>query len=119
MLFRSLIVAAIVNISGTSLWHFWAGLALLGLGWNWMFTGATTLLTSTYAAGDEGKKARTQGVNDAIVFGTLVLSSLSSGVLVSSHGWAIMNAAGIPMVIGAMGVLLWYWRGAKLAVQGA
>ena len=103
-----LIVAAVINIAGTSLWHFWVALVLLGLGWNWMFTGATTLLTSTYLATDHAKKARTQGVNDAIVFGTLVLSSLSSGVLVSSHGWAIMNAAAIPVVLGAMAVLAWY-----------
>jgi MFS family permease len=86
------------------LWHFWWALVLLGLGWNWLFTGATTLLTSTYNA---ASKARVQGINDTIVFSTLVLSSLSSGVLVASYGWMLMNSVCLVVVAGAMGVL---WR---------
>jgi MFS family permease len=97
-------VAAAINISGTSVWHFWCALVLLGLGWNWLFTGATTLLTSTYNA---ASKARVQGINDTIVFSTLVFSSLSSGVLVASYGWVLMNAVCLVLVALAMSVL---WR---------
>jgi MFS family permease len=102
-------IAAVINISGTSVWHFWCALVLLGLGWNWLFTGATTLLTSTYNA---ASKARVQGINDTIVFSTLVFSSLSSGVLVASYGWLLMNAVCLVVVALAMGVL---WRMGKTA----
>ncbi len=97
-------VAAIINMTGISLWHFWTALLLLGLGWNWLFTGATTLLTSTYNA---ASKARVQGINDTLVFGTLVFSSLSSGVLVASYGWVLMNGVSLAVVLCAMTVL---WR---------
>jgi MFS family permease len=97
-------IAAAINMSGTSVWHFWCALVLLGLGWNWLFTGATTLLTSTYNA---ASKARVQGINDTIVFSTLVFSSLSSGVLVASYGWILMNAVCLVVVAASMGVL---WR---------
>jgi MFS family permease len=102
-------IAAVINISGTSVWHFWCALVLLGLGWNWLFTGATTLLTSTYNA---ASKARVQGINDTIVFSTLVFSSLSSGVLVASYGWMLMNGVCLMVVAIAMGVL---WRMGKQA----
>jgi MFS family permease len=96
-------IAALINLNGISLWHFWWALVLLGLGWNWLFTGATTLLTSTYNA---ASKARVQGINDTIVFSTLVLSSLSSGVLVASYGWALMNGVSLVVVCAAM-LMLW------------
>ncbi len=96
-------VAALINLNGISLWHFWWALVLLGLGWNWLFTGATTLLTSTY---NTASKARVQGINDTIVFSTLVLSSLSSGVLVASYGWALMNGVSLIVVCAAM-LMLW------------
>jgi predicted MFS family arabinose efflux permease len=96
-------IAALINLNGISLWHFWWALVLLGLGWNWLFTGATTLLTTTY---NTASKARVQGINDTIVFSTLVLSSLSSGVLVASYGWALMNGVSLVVVCAAM-LMLW------------
>jgi MFS family permease len=98
-----LVLAACINLNGISFWHFWWALLLLGLGWNWLFTGATTLLTSTYNAAN---KARVQGLNDTVVFSTLVFSSLSSGVLVASYGWQLMNAVSVVVVAAAM-VALW------------
>jgi MFS family permease len=98
-----IMLAAAINISGKSVWHFWCALVLLGLGWNWLFTGATTLLTSTYNA---ASKARVQGINDTIVFSTLVFSSLSSGVLVASYGWVLMNAVSL-VVVGLSMAVLW------------
>lgn len=101
------VLAAVINLLGSSVWHFWLALTVLGLGWNWLFTGATTLLTTTYSP---SQKARVQGINDAAVFSTMVFSSLSSGVLVVSHGYALMNAVSIPIVLGAMWVL---WKHGK------
>lgn len=106
-----LLAAAGINISGTSVWHFWCALLLLGLGWNWLFTGATTLLTTTYTA---QTKARVQGINDTLVFSTLVLSSLSSGVLVSRYGWLLMNTLALPLI----GIAVWaLWRSREAPVN--
>ena len=78
--------------SATSYTHFLAALALIGFGWNFMYTGGTTLLTESYRPAE---KARTQGANDAIMFTTMALSSFSSGALVSSAGWERMNATAL------------------------
>ena len=68
-------------------------MALVGVGWNFMYTGGTTLLTESYAPVE---KARVQGVNDFVLFATLAASSLTSGALVTSAGWDTANWAAIP-----------------------
>ena len=68
---------------------------LIGVGWNFMYTGGTTLLTEAYAPAE---KARTQGANDFIVFSTMAVSSFSSGALVSAAGWEVMNGAALPFL---------------------
>ena len=98
------IAAALVNLSGIALWQFWVALVLLGLGWNFMFTGATTLLTQTYTPAE---KARVQGINDLFVFCALITSSFSSGVLVATQGWQTINALAIPVMILTMGLFAW------------
>ena len=81
---------AVVALNGITVAHFLVALALVGVGWNFMYTGGTTLLTESYAPAE---KARTQGANDFIVFATMGVSSFSSGALVSSAGWEAMNVA--------------------------
>jgi MFS family permease len=66
---------------------------LLGLGWNFMYVGGTTLLTESYRPAE---KAKAQGVNEFIVFGVQALASLSSGVLVNTTGWTTLNYFAIP-----------------------
>ena len=61
-----------IALSGVALWHFTVALFLLGVGWNFMYTGATTLLTTTYRAAE---KNRVQGFNDACVFAVMATSS--------------------------------------------
>ena len=78
---------------GIGFWNFWLALALLGAGWNLMFTGATTLLTTTYTASE---KSKVQGVNDLVVFLTMVTSSAASGALVSTAGWLNLNLFALP-----------------------
>ncbi|HVE51446.1 MAG TPA: MFS transporter [Casimicrobiaceae bacterium] len=95
------IVAA---LAGDSIGHFTAALVLLGLGWNFMYTGATTLLTESYAPAE---KAKTQGANDFIIFSTIGVSSLASGVLVSSAGWERMNLGAIPLLVIALVAVAW------------
>jgi MFS family permease len=104
------LVAACVAVAldGNTIPHFLVALTLLGVGWNFMYTGGTTLLTEAYAPAE---KARTQGANDFIVFATMGVSSLTSGAMVSTAGWETMNRAVLPfLALIAAGVLWFAWR---------
>jgi MFS family permease len=85
-----------INFTGIMVIHFWSSLIFLGLGWNFMFVGATTLLTETYSLNE---KAKAQALNDFIVFGTVTLTSLSSGAVQNILGWQTINMAVIPFLI--------------------
>jgi MFS family permease len=102
------------NLSGNSVWHFWAGLTLLGVGWNFMFVGATTLLTESYRPSE---KARVQGFNDFLVYGTVTVSALISGKLHHFIGWEALNIAAVPIVMATL--LAGFWLRAKRAAQPA
>ena len=83
------------RLSGQQPTHFWWALVLLGLGWNFMYVGGTTLLTEAYRPAE---KAQAQGLNEILVFGSVTVSSFSSGVLVNSVGWTRLNYAALPML---------------------
>jgi len=85
-----------INFTGTTVVHFWSALIFLGLGWNFLFVGATTQLTETYRPNE---KARAQALNDFIVFGTVAVTSLSSGAVQNILGWQTINLAVIPFLI--------------------
>ncbi len=93
-----------INFTGTTVVHFWSALIFLGLGWNFLFVGATTQLTATYAP-DE--KAKAQALNDFIVFGTVSLTSFSSGAVQNILGWQTINAAVIPFLVLIVFANLW------------
>ncbi|HTS21314.1 MAG TPA: MFS transporter [Casimicrobiaceae bacterium] len=93
-----------VAVAGSAIGHFWTALVLLGVGWNLMYTGGTTLLTEAYTPQD---KARTQGLNDFIVFAVMGVSSLSSGALVDGAGWERMNLVALPFVAVVALAALW------------
>jgi MFS family permease len=82
--------------AGVTYWHFWFALFALGVGWNFMFVGATTLLTTTYTTAE---KAKVQGVNDLTVFMTMISSSAASGALVSTSGWTDLNLYAVPALV--------------------
>jgi MFS family permease len=97
-----------VALNGITVTHFLVALALLGVGWNFMYTGGTVLLTESYSPPE---KARTQGANDFLVFATMGVSSLASGAMVSTAGWEAMNRAMLPILAALATVVLWYaWR---------
>jgi predicted MFS family arabinose efflux permease len=100
-------VTVAVAHAGLSYWHFWIALFALGVGWNFMFTGATALLTSTYRPAE---KARAQGINDLAVFLTMITSSAASGALLSATGWTDLNLYSLPALALATGALLWLHR---------
>ena len=112
----SLLAAAAVGVAlaGNQIGHFWAALGLLGIGWNLMYTGGTTLLTEAYTPRD---KAKTQGLNDFIVFAVMGVSSLSSGALIDAAGWERMNAVALPFI--AIVALAAMWFGALRRRQRA
>jgi len=98
--------------AGLSYWHFWSALVTLGLAWNFMFTGATTLLTRTYSASE---KSKVQGVNDLAVFLTMITSSAASGALLSATGWTDLNLWSLPPVIVATVAIGWLLARPRLA----
>jgi len=89
------LLCVVINLAGTSVWHFWLALVLLGLSWNFLFIGATTLLTQTYRPAE---KARVQASNDFTVFTTVALSSLSAGALQHQFGWQMVNIGVLPLL---------------------
>jgi len=84
-----------INLAGYTVWHFWLALLLLGISWNFLFIGATTLLTETYRPSE---KARTQASNDFAVFTTVTLASLSAGALQHRFGWEMVNVGVLPLL---------------------
>ncbi|MFV1983021.1 MAG: MFS transporter [Thiohalomonadales bacterium] len=96
-----------VSLLGTSVIHYWFALVLLGIGWNFMFIGATTLLTETYSITEKGK---TQAVNDFIIFTTMTFASLSAGALQYQFGWQAVNYGAIPFMVIVIISLIWLQR---------
>jgi len=114
-----LAVAGGVAISGVELMNFFAALILLGIGWNFGFIGATTMLAGAHRPEDRGN---VQGMNDMIVFGMVTIASLASGGLMNCsggstmEGWNAVNLAMVPFLVLAGGSLIWLMRQSKTAV---
>jgi MFS family permease len=96
--------AAAVGIAGTSVAHFWSGLVLLGLGWNFAFIGATTMVTHCHRPEERNK---VQAFNDFLIFGSMAVSSFSSGQMLAYLSWQAINEVVFPVIIVAGGLLLW------------
>ncbi len=105
-----LAAAGVVALQGVELTNFYVALILLGLGWNFGFIGATTMLAGAHAPHERG---RVQGLNDLLVFGGVTLASLASGGLMNCaggdavQGWAAVNYAMAPFLMLAGGSLIW------------
>ena len=95
-----------VGLSGQLIAHFWSALVLLGLGWNFTYIGGTTLLTEAYRPSE---KAKAQGANEISVFTLQAISAFSSGVLVNTRGWDVLNYVSLPLVLAAGAAIAWLW----------
>jgi len=84
-----------IALSGVSVAHFWWSLVLLGVGWNFLYSGGTTLLTETYRPEE---RAKAQGANETAIFIMMALSSFSSGMIVTNAGWEKVNYAATPLI---------------------
>ncbi len=84
-----------IALSGISVAHFWWAMVLLGVGWNFLYIGGTTLLTETYRPEE---RAKVQGTNDQAIFIMMAVSSFSSGLTVTTAGWERVNLLALPLI---------------------
>jgi len=108
------LLSVVVNLNGTTVGHFTAGLVLLGICWNFLFIGGTTLLIEAYRPEE---KAKVQAANDFIVFSTVSMTALSAGVVHHLYGWQVVNYSVVPLLILSLGAVAWLFtvRRASLA----
>jgi MFS family permease len=99
-----IVVAAGINLLGIGLWNFWIALALLGVGWNFAFVSATTLVTECHEPRERNK---VQAFNDFLIFGAMAIGSFSSGALLAHYGWGAVNVIVFPVVFVAAVLLVW------------
>ena len=99
-----LIAGVAAGIEGISEWNFRIALMLNGVGWNFLFVGATTLVTTTYRPAERGKA---QALNDFLVFATTAICSLLAGFLQSRLGWLPLNLLSIVLILTATAAVAW------------
>lgn len=97
-------VAASIGLLGIAIWNFWVGLTLLGVGWNFAFISATTLVTECHGLRERNK---VQAFNDFLVFGSMAIASFSSGALLAHYGWTAVNEVVFPVILVAALLLAW------------
>lgn len=93
-----------VALTGVDVMQFLVALFLLGVGWNFLFTGGTTMLTATYQPEEKNKA---QGAMDFCVFSTMALSSFASGALVTTSGWRWLNLGSLVPIVAVLAALGW------------
>lgn len=98
------VVTVATNLNGTGLWDYWLALLLLGVGWNFLYVGGTTLLTESYRPEE---KAKVQALNDFMIFTTVTLTSVSAGVLQYYFGWQVVNMGVIPILLIILVAIVW------------
>jgi MFS family permease len=98
------LVCVAIALHGVEIWNFWLAMLVVGVGWNFMYIGATSLLTETYKPAE---KAKAQGFNESTIFITLAMSSLFSGALFTLQGWERLNLLAVPFLVMIGAALLW------------
>ncbi len=105
----------VIHLSGIGFMNFLFGLVLVGVGWNFLFTGGTTLLTQTYTPAE---KAKVQGLNDFFIWGTISIGAVTSGAVQHSVGWSAVNLVMAPLVLIVFATTLWLrFSGRKAAAD--
>jgi MFS family permease len=92
-----------IAFAGHDLINYWVSLIFLGLGWNFLFIGGTSLLPLSYRPAE---RFRVQALNDFVVFGSQAIASLSAGWLVFAIGWESMLIVVIPIIVLQGGIVL-------------
>lgn len=91
-----LTLACIIGLQGQSIMHYWFALVLLGIGWNFLYVGGTTMITLTYSMNE---RFRAQGVNEFSVFGTSAVASLLAGTVIHYYGWYVLVLMPVPLLL--------------------
>ena len=99
-----LAASAAISMAGITLWHFWIGLTLLGIGWNFGFVGATSMVVQCHRPEE---RTAVQSFNDFLVFGSMAIGSFSSGAVLATYGWNAVNAIVFPVVAATAVLLAW------------
>jgi MFS family permease len=99
-----LLICVGIALAGVAVANFWFALVLLGVGWNFLYVGGTTLLTETYRPSE---RAKAQGTNDLAIFLIMASSSLASGMLLHRNGWETLNYLAIPFIAAIVLGLVW------------
>ncbi len=94
----------VIAFLGHALFNYWASLILLGVGWNFLFLGGTTLLPQSYGSGEQFK---VQATNDFMVFGMQAIASLSAGFVVFTFGWQTVILSMIPALLIPLGAIFY------------
>ena len=93
-----------IAISSTTVTAFWSSMVLVGVGWCFLFVGGTTLLTE---ACTPPEKAKTQGINDMLIYVTMASTSLTSGAILYGYGWNTLNVTALPLLCITAIAILW------------
>lgn len=99
-----LLATSIIGLQGHSLLHYWWALVLLGIGWNFLYVGGTTLLTYTYSMAE---RFRAQAVNEFLVFGVSATASLLAGTVMFYFGWTTLMLVPVPILVAITVALVW------------
>jgi MFS family permease len=94
-----------IALAGIAVANFWWSLVILGVGWNFLYIGGTTLLTESYRPEE---RAKAQGLNEQAIFTMMAISSLTSGLTVTTAGWERVNLFALPLVAAVAIALAWF-----------
>ena len=95
----------VIALSGIAVFDFWLSMVFLGLGWNFTYTAATSLMTTAYTPAE---RAKTQGMMNQIVYTVVAIGSLSSGAFIHFFGWNWVNIGAMPLLVIAAIVTIWF-----------
>jgi len=110
----AMLITLVFGLSGQAVMHYWWALVLLGVGWNFLFIGGTTMLVQNYAPSERFKA---QAFNDFSVFGASAVASLLAGTLMFQFGWQAVLYSVLPFLLLMLGLLLWSLRINPLQTQ--
>jgi len=112
----AMLITLVFGLSGQAVMHYWWALVLLGVGWNFLFIGGTTLLVQNYAPSERFKA---QAFNDFSVFGASAVASLLAGTLMFQMGWQAVLYSALPFLLLMLGLLGWSLRVSALQTHSS
>src|SRR5512134_694792 len=105
-----------IALAGIAVANFWWSLVILGVGWNFLYIGGTTLLTESYRPEE---RAKAQGLNEQAIFTMMAISSLTSGLTVTTAGWERVNLFALPLVAAVAIAIAWFALRSRARKAGA